>query len=281
MLSDPELVRRCVAVRERNGWPVAKGPGEINTDYIEGMDPDGTPNQNRKNAFDDLHVVYTFRNGVPVLLAKAECTTQPGARYTLKPINPNGAAIIALGYQECWVPGLHRGNYPALVQTGGACRVYRDRNKTYTRQGESKPGWYGINQHHAYDAPHSDIGGHSAGCLVTRRVADHERMLKIKKSDPRRVRDPKFVFDACVMTAAWVTGIGDQEARPRPDIKPDMPPAVKAGGGAATGLGGLGTYFVDHWMWFALAAVLILVGLFAVYWREPFGEPDPQKPAGE
>ena len=34
MLSDPELVRRCVAVRERNGWPVAKGPGDINTDYI-------------------------------------------------------------------------------------------------------------------------------------------------------------------------------------------------------------------------------------------------------
>ena len=61
MLSDPELVRRCVAVRERNGWPVAKGPGETNTDYVEGMDLDGTPNQNRKNAFDDLHVVYTFR----------------------------------------------------------------------------------------------------------------------------------------------------------------------------------------------------------------------------
>ena len=113
-------LRRCVAVRERNGWPVAKGAGEINTDYIEGMDLDGTPNQNRKNAFDDLHVVYTFRDGVPVLLAKAECTTQPGARYTLRPINQDGAAIIALGYQECWETGLHRGNYPALVQTGGA-----------------------------------------------------------------------------------------------------------------------------------------------------------------
>jgi hypothetical protein len=106
-------------------------------------------------------------------------------------------------------------------------------------------------------------------------------MLKIKKSDPRRVCDPKFVFGACVMTAAWVTGIGDQDARPRPPIKPDMPPAVKAGGGAATGIGGLGSYFVDHWMWFALAAVLILIGLFAFYWREPFPEPDIHEPAGE
>jgi hypothetical protein len=59
-----------------------------------------------------------------------------------------------------------------------------------------------------------------------------------------------------------------------------MPPAVKAGGGAATGMGGLGTYFVDHWIWFALATVVIFVGLFAFYWREPFAKPEIQEPAG-
>ena len=88
------------------------------------------------------------------------------------------------------------------------------------------------------------------------------------------MRDPKFVFGACVMTAAWVTGVGDQEARPRPEIKPDMPPARRPARVRAAGMGGLGTYFVDHWMWFALAAVVILVGLFAFYWREPFAKPD-------
>lgn len=281
MLTDDDLVRRCVAARQARGFPVDTGLGQINTDYIEGMDLDGSQNLNRKNAFDDLHVLYEFRNGKPVLLFKAECTTQPGARYTLKPINPEGAAICDLGYQVCWKPGLHRGNYPALIQTGGQIRVWRDRTKSYARGGENKTtiGWFGINQHHGSNAPRTDIGSHSAGCLVTKQVDEHEHALSIKKSDPRHLANHEFVFAACVMPAAWITGVGDQDARPRPSIKPDVPKHLAPSGVGVTGLlSSMGTYFTDHWYLFALAGCVIAGAAFAYYWREPYGKPQGDLP---
>jgi hypothetical protein len=274
MMTDDQLVRRLIAVRQANRWPTAIGEGEINTDYIEGMDLDGTPNENRKNAFDDLHVVWAYRGSCPIILLKAECTTQPGARYTLRPVSDEGAAIIALGYQECWQPGLHKGKYPAFIQTGGEVQVWRDRSKTYEReQGALKCGWFGINQHHAYDAPRSDIGGHSAGCLVTRLVKDHERACALKKSDPRYIKDNRFVFGVGVMTAAQLLDPKwNIDHRPRPSPQPDVPKdVVTAFSSALAALGAMGTYLADHWPWFAVGAfVLVLfVGLF--YWREPYG----------
>lgn len=271
MLTDNELAARCYKWRQHIGAPVAIGEGEINTDYIEGMDLDGTPNANRKNAFDDLHVIYTFKNGVPTLLHKAEATTQPGARYTLRPINPEGAAIAELGYQACWQPGLHRGNYPALIQTGGPIWVDRNPEKDYMRHTENRRhGWFGINQHHGADAPRSDIGSHSAGCLVTRLVAEHVKMLGMKKTDPRYLANKKFVFGACIMTAGQVLGV-DLTSRPRPEIKPDVPPLhKKVGAGGGLTLTGVGAFFVDHWEWFALAAAVAAVAYFVTYWREPF-----------
>lgn len=276
MLPDNELVARCVAFRRRINAPLAIKSGEINTDYIEGMNLDGTPNANRKNAFDDLHVVYTFRNGTPFLLHKCTCTTQPGARYTLRPINKEGAAIAELGYHECWQPGLHRGKYPALIQTGAPIWVDRNPEKDYMRHREHRQrGWFGINQHHADDAPRSDIGTHSAGCLTTRMVLDHARTLQLKKSDPRYLANKQFVFGACIMTAAQVLDVGDQQNRPRPSITPEVPKGHKAtGAGIGTGLTGTGAWFIDHWYWFALVAAIMAIGYFVYYWREPFAQPD-------
>lgn len=273
MLTDDELVKRCAAWRQKIGAPLPN-VGEIATDYVEGMDLDGTPNQNRKNAFDDLHLVYTrTKEGTFKLLYKAECTTQPGARFTLKPINPDGAAIIDLGYQEVWQYGLHRQQYPALVQTGGKIRITRDPDKTFQRTTHHDFGYFGINQHHGGDAPRSDIGGHSAGCLVTRLVVDHQKMLAIKRTDIRYKKG--FVFGACVMTAAQCLGTGDMTARPRPELEPDMPASHKvttAGGGAS--LTGLASWFNDYWEWFVIAAVVVVVAYFIYYWREPFAPPD-------
>lgn len=280
MMTDKELVERCAAVRRLKKYPLAMGAGEVTVDYIEGMDLDGSQNLNRKNAFDDLHVIYTFKNGVWVLLFKAECTTQPGARYTLKPINPEGAAIADLGYHECWQPGLHRGNYPALIQTGGPIRVWRDRAKSYSRgQGATTMGWYGINQHHGADAPRTDIGGHSAGCLVTCKVREHQVALAIKKQDPRCVANPKFVHGAAIITAAWITGIGDHDARPRPSIKPDVPKTITHGGSGITGLlGTLSGTFAEHWYLFALLGAVIAGAAIAYYWREPYGRKEGDLP---
>lgn len=278
-MNDDDLMRRCIAVRVKNKWPVAAGAGEVNADYIEGMDTDGTPNANRKNAFDDLYLLYTItETGLPRLLAKFECTTQPGARYTLKPINASGAAIIDLGYQEVWQPGLHRGQYRALIQTGGAVRVWRDRAKTYTRGQGMQTGWFGINRHHGGDAPRTDIGSHSAGCLVTRRILDHQMAMKICEADPR-AKTKGHVYGACVMTAAWVTGIGDQEARPRPEIKPDIPkgPAATAGGTVAT-TATTSSIWYDYWPLFVVLCILVLVGMGWYFWRDPFAKPQGDVP---
>lgn len=283
MLPDHQIAARCMAWRQQIKAPVADKPGEVNTDYIEGVDLDGTPNANRKNAFDDLHVIWTVKNGVPTLIDKAECTTQPGARYTLRPINKDGAAIAELGWHNVWKPGLHRGQYPALIQTGDAIWVDRDPDKSYARDGKNRQrGWFGINQHHANNAPRSDIGTHSAGCLTTMSVTKHQKMLAAKKTDPRYLADKsKFVFGACIMTAAQFTGIGDMAARPRPEIKPDVPTSHKTvGTGTGFSLTGLGTWFVDNWEWFALAAVVIAIGYFIAFWREPFAEPAKDIPDG-
>lgn len=277
-MTDSDIVERCVAARRSRQIPLATLPGEINTDYIEGMDPDGSINANRQNAFDDLHVIYTFnKEGKPVLLFKAECTTQPGARYTLRPINPEGAAIADLGYQVCWQTGLHRGNYPALIQTGGSIRVWRDRSKTYARGGENKltSGWFGINQHHGGDAPRTDIGSHSAGCLVTRSVKAHERALEIKKGDPRYVANRQFVFSACIMPASWVLNMGDQDARPRPSIQPKPPKGLGTGlTGAFGGLASIGAYVQDHWAILTVIALAIGISTFVYLWREPYATPN-------
>lgn len=281
MLTDDELAARCARVRAKNNWPTAMRAGEVNTDYIEGMDLDGSPNENRKNAFDDLHVIWGIVNGGPKLLFKAECTTQPGARYTMRPINEEGAAIIALGYQECWQDGSHRGNYRAFIQTGAEITVWRDNAHTYTRgqlDRAGRPrlckGWFGINQHHGANADRSDIGSHSAGCLVTRLVAEHERACQLKRLDPRWQADHRFVHGAAIMTAAQVLERGDAGKRPRPSVTPDPPkglwPSIITG---FSGLGGSATTFAsEHWLLLFIIGVGVAIGLTAYLSRAPFGK---------
>lgn len=210
-MHDDELAARIARAMETRGYRVDKGPGEVNVVYVEGMDLDGTPNANRPNAYDDLRIVLRFDGGKPCIAGKWHATTQPGRRLTQNPVagaRLHGAAIIELGQQRAWTVDLHNGAYEALCQRGGVVTVARDANKDHRRDGDKRTtGWYGINQHHGYDSPRDNIGAHSAGCLVTPRVKDHEAFMRIVKSDPRYIADPGragFVFRTTVMPAAWV-----------------------------------------------------------------------------
>lgn len=197
------LADRIVRAMVARSYVIHRGLGELNIVYIEGCNGDGTPNANRSNAFDDRRLVLTFVNGEPLIVGSWEATTQTGTRYTLSPVKPEGAAIIELGQQKCWEVGLHRGQYEALVQTAGAVIVARDADKNYRRDGDKRQtGYFGINQHHAYDAPTADIGGHSAGCLVGRTIAGHREFMKLIKTDPRYKKG--FVFHTTVMPHDWV-----------------------------------------------------------------------------
>ena len=205
-----DFAGRIVAAMHRRGYEVAVGPGEINIVYVEGIDASGRPNANAPNRFNDLRLVIEFIGGRPCIVGSWDATTEPGRRYTERPLpGVDGAARIAFGQYKAWQVGIHHAGKPsgheALVQTGGPVVVCRDVNKDYRRAGDRQTsGYYGINQHHGYGLPKHDIGGASAGCLVGRDVAGHREFMAIVKSDPRYRADPKHVFATTILPAAEI-----------------------------------------------------------------------------
>src|SRR5262249_29880962 len=201
-----DLASRIVKAILRNGHAVDANPGHCNIVYIEGLNPDGTPNDNKPNRFNDLRLVIRFDGKVPKIVGKWEATTEPSRRWTERPMNPKGAARIKFGQYTAWRVGVHNGSHEALVQTGGPITVYRDLNKDFKRDGDKvETGFFGINQHGGYDLPRDDLGNSSAGCLVGRTMAGHRAFMEIVKSDPRYIDDDEFVFTATIMPASDVT----------------------------------------------------------------------------
>ncbi|MPZ36305.1 MAG: peptidoglycan-binding protein [Rhodospirillales bacterium] len=201
---------RMIRAAERCGAKIARGEGEVNIIYVEGADFEDDPdsetffkaNGNAPNKWNDVRAVVMFDGGTPYIHSWWQATTEPGTRYTVQPINASGAARIKLGYQECWQVGTHRG-YEALAQWGNAVVVKRDKNKDYKRDGDAEgTGWYGINQHHGWDAPENNIGANSAGCLVGRTIEGHREFMALVKTDPRYIANKKHVFGTTVIEAA-------------------------------------------------------------------------------
>ncbi|WP_108866858.1 hypothetical protein [Aquimarina aquimarini] len=145
----------------------------------------------RSNNFDDeIHVFYTNDTGKWVYhIFKA--TTDPGQYWLENPMHPKGTAFLKKGqYIDAYSIGLHRGIYPALVQTGPV-----DIIRNYTRKGLFKwfesgveqTGRFGINIHRARKQGTTKvIDNFSAGCLVFANAEDFKRFMKISKEHQRR-----------------------------------------------------------------------------------------------
>lgn len=175
--------------------------GNIHILYIEGCNPDFTPNANTPNQFNDLRLVGTYVDNKFKILGKWEATTEPSKYWTTYPMNTLGAARIKFGTYTAWSTGMHH-THEALVQVKDVT-VCRDLNKDYKRDGDKEDtGLFGINQHWGYDLPHDDLGRSSAGCLVGRSTEGHKEFMKIVKSDPRYLSNPNFVFTATVVPAS-------------------------------------------------------------------------------
>lgn len=100
-------------------------------------------------------------------------------------MNPKGAARIKFDQYKAWKVGLHKDQNPALVQADNVT-VHRDFDRNGIRTGdELDTGLFGINQHHANDAPRHDIGKWSAGCLVGRTKQGHAEFMKLIMKDRR------------------------------------------------------------------------------------------------
>lgn len=150
--SGGDLASRILAAMHKRGAWICRHPDCLNIVYVEGMDPDGTPNRNAPNAFNDTRLLLSFDDAGRAHVVMAwEATTEPGRKFTIAPQDPNGAARIAFGQQKSWVVGTHKKGKPSehesLVQDADIT-VHRDLNRDFARDGDRLfQGIFGVNQH--------------------------------------------------------------------------------------------------------------------------------------
>lgn len=201
------LAGRIAAAMQAAGHWINRHPDCLNIVYVEGMDPDGSPNTDAPNEFNDLRLLLRVnRAGHAEIVAGWEATSEPGRFHTvIKKLDPRGAARIAFGQLKAWSVGVHNLGKPsaheALMQTL-PIKVHRDLNEDFERTGDKVfEGLFGINQHAGFDLPRSDIGSASAGCLVGRTRKGHREFMQSCKADPRFVASRAYRFMTTVIPA--------------------------------------------------------------------------------
>jgi len=196
---------KVIGYMKQRKYFICRHPDCKNIVYLEGVDPNGTLNNDGHNVFNDLRIVFTIdRNGHADFTASIwEGTTEPGDYWTIHPMNPKGAARIAFNQYKAWVVGTHHPNSPqaheALVQAAPVT-VCRDLNKDFKRPGDAlDTGMFAINQHWGYDAPIGDLGRTSAGCLVGRTKNGHRQFMALVKDDPRYKVNHSYKFITTIL----------------------------------------------------------------------------------
>jgi|GEM_PF-6065264 len=188
------LAGRIVKYMLNQNYVVATGNKEFNIVYVEGMNANGTLNNDEPNEFNDLRLVIEFVSGVPKIVDSWEATTEPGTHYTHNPMDQvkNAAARIKFGQYKAWRIAQHGIAAPhrALVQVE-PISVYRDLNRDFSRAGDFvDTGIFAINQHWGYDFPRNDVNIAGAGCLVGRTTDGHVEFLNIIEQDRRYLATP-------------------------------------------------------------------------------------------
>jgi hypothetical protein len=194
---------KVIAYMNREGYWICRHPSATNIVYLEGVDEDGTVNDDLPNVFNDLRVVFTIDESGRPEIQGWHGTTEPGTFWTMNPMNPGGAARIAFGQYKSWVVGTHmagkKSAHEALVQVNEVT-VHRDLNKDFKRTNDkTDTGLFGVNQHWGYDAQKDDLGSTSAGCLVGRTKAGHREFMAKLKADPRFAASPAYRFMAAIL----------------------------------------------------------------------------------
>lgn len=201
--SDGEFASRIIRYMEGMNYVIDREQGKLNIVAVEGINPDGTPNKDGDNEFNDVLCVIEFgreqSRSKPMFNYVSNCTTEPGYFYTWYPMNPRGAARIDFGQYQAWQVGIHGTHssteHEALVQTGGTVTVRRDANMDMVRTNDYRDtGYFGINIHGGWNAPDYDIGRVSAGCIVIPKMDDFRAFMGVVKEDIRYRRSKRYVF---------------------------------------------------------------------------------------
>jgi hypothetical protein len=209
------LAKRVLRYMNKKGYWIARTPDMFNIVYVEGLDPDGRPNADAFNEWNDRRmVIRILPGGQPEMLVNDQATTEPGKFYTDNPTNDLGVARIAFGQYKAWTDGMHRRTQPALVQAG-PLRLHRDRNRD-TFRSSSDPVDVGshfcINQHSTSpNVTPALVDKYSAGCLVGRRYRWHLSFMMIIRQDFRYVMNKAYVFVTTVIS-------GDDLGKEEPNI---------------------------------------------------------------
>jgi hypothetical protein len=210
-----DLAGRIIKYMLTKNYYVSIKPGEYNIVYVEGMNSDGTENNDVRNHFNDRRIVIEVVDGIPKIVGSWEATTEPGNFWTRNPMNRGGAARIKFDQYKAWRVGAHitkSTNQPkALVQVENVT-VHRDFDRNGIRTGDKlDTGLFGINQHHANGAPRHDIGKWGAGCFVGRTVAEHDKFMNLIMQDRRYKLNKNHIF--------WTTIIpGDDLVKQFPSV---------------------------------------------------------------
>lgn len=173
------LAEKIVAVCDKRKFPIDR-KGGLNIIGLEGVNPDGTFNNDTPDQWNDLMVLLKFVGGKPMIVWQGQSTTEPGRYYTDRPLNSAGAARLDTGFHDnLWSRGLHKG-YSAMVQTGSA-RLVRDGNRNHSRDDKvSQENWKGVNWHTVYGGFSSiSIGRWSAGCCVSINRPNFDKAMDI------------------------------------------------------------------------------------------------------
>jgi hypothetical protein len=206
-LEDPSLHDLGTMIKQamlRMNYPWSTGQNEQNVVSIEGMDPDGKPNKNRPNAWEDIKCIL---DGMGKIVGGPwEATTAPGKFWTTHRMDPRGAFIIALGPQSIWTPGQYHDLEVWRQAEDSKILGFRDNAEDFTRHGN--PNYYGnigVHHHGGYNYPHDDINNAAAGCQVIRLKIKQVEFMTISKKDNRFIQGgTKFRLTATVLTAAQV-----------------------------------------------------------------------------
>lgn len=127
----------------------------------------------QSNKFDDLYTI-SYKIKGEWQFKVFPFTSDPGIYWLQNPSRSEGAAVLCPGqYRGCWHVGVHKGEYPALVQWKSPFKVWRDKDKDGKVEygGQIYTDSAGINNHHAGDLS-VDVNKWSAGCQVFANLKD-------------------------------------------------------------------------------------------------------------
>ncbi len=192
------LLTRILDYMTAQGHAIATGPGEVNIVYIEGINPDGSPNPDALDGWNDLRLVILHdADGQASIAHHAIATTEPGrsATFSAAARLRGGVARLPFGQHTAWRVGVHKSeDHPALVQRAPLL-VHRDQNRDGIRTRDNIASATGINQHSTRPGFRGEqVGNWSEGCLVGWDWAQHIEFMALVTADPRYLKRKNFLF---------------------------------------------------------------------------------------